>query len=70
MAALRQGLQHVCFTGAPELATKLRDMAASAGARLYDRRPSTVLDLKEVTDPVAACRLWFCPAVEKTPPLG
>ena len=70
MAALRQGLKHVCFTGAPALAAKLRDMAEAEGARLYEERPRSVLDLKEVTDPDAACRLWFSPAVENSPPLG
>jgi hypothetical protein len=70
MAAIRQGLKHLCFTGAAELMAKLRDMAETEGATLYGERPRDVLDLKEVTDPAQACRLWFRPAVEKTPPLG
>jgi hypothetical protein len=70
IAAIRQGLKHLCFTGRADVAAKLCDMAAEAGVRIYGERPAHALDLKEVTDPLAACRLWFRPAVEKTPPLG
>jgi hypothetical protein len=59
LAALRQGLQHLCFTGGAEAAGKLDDIARAAGATLYRARPACALDLRDVTDPERACRLWF-----------
>lgn len=54
-AALRQGLQHVCFRGSKAVAARLADIARRADATLHRRRPRA-LDLLYTTDPLAACR--------------
>jgi hypothetical protein len=54
MGALRRGIVHIRFTGAPETAAKL----ASIGAILdTDTRPA--LDLLDAADPEDACRRWL-----------
>jgi hypothetical protein len=45
MAAMRAGLQTVVFTGPAELATRLADIAAQAGAQLLREGPAAILDL-------------------------
>ena len=49
MAALRAGLEAIVFTGPAEVAVRLNDILAQAGARLITERPAAVLDL----------RVWF-----------
>lgn len=58
LAALRQGLRHVCFRGSKAVAVRLADVARQQGATLHRRRP-VALDLLHVKDPLAACRDWF-----------
>ncbi|MBI1777244.1 MAG: hypothetical protein HYR63_18050 [Proteobacteria bacterium] len=69
LAALRQGLTELSFSGNAATASKLMEIARQKGARLYLERPHA-LDLREVANPIEACRLWFCPSVENSPPLG
>ena len=69
LAAIRQGLQWLCFTGGAEIRPKLEDIAVQAGATLFAARPEA-LDLKDVTDVAEACRLWFSPQVENSSPRG
>jgi hypothetical protein len=57
-AALRQGLRHVCYTGARATAVRLADIARQYRATLHRRVPRA-LDLLYVEDPPAACRRWF-----------
>ena len=45
MAAIRAGVQAIVFTGPAELATRLADIAAQAGAKLSTERPAAILDL-------------------------
>jgi hypothetical protein len=53
MAALRGGIEAVCFHGAPEVAAKLGDMAEQSGARVLTSL-SAALDLAGVRDPEEA----------------
>jgi flagellar biosynthesis regulator FlaF len=45
MAALRAGLEAIIFTGPAEVAARLNDILAQAGARLITERPAAFLDL-------------------------
>jgi acyl-CoA reductase-like NAD-dependent aldehyde dehydrogenase len=53
MAALREGIEAVCFRGAPEVAAKLADMAEQSGMRVLTELPVS-LDMAEIRDPEAA----------------
>jgi hypothetical protein len=44
-AAIRAGIEGVIFTGRADVAERLADIAAQAGARLLTARPDAVLDL-------------------------
>jgi len=55
MAALRAGIEAVCFRGDAELAEKLADMAEQSGARVIGALAVT-LDLGQVSDPEPAMR--------------
>ncbi len=54
LAALRAGLPHVRFTGAPEMRAKL----AALGAVIDDAKAEE-LDLRDARDPLAACRAFL-----------
>ena len=58
LAALRQGLGRVCFTGSRAAAAKLSAIATAQGAEIV-ARPRRALDLRGVADPEAACRTWL-----------
>jgi hypothetical protein len=58
-AALRQGLQHVCYRGSDAVAARLADIARHSGATLHRKRPARALDLDEWADADAACRSWL-----------
>jgi hypothetical protein len=57
-AALRQGLNHVCFRGTKAVAARLAEIARQHGATLHGRVPAA-LDLLYADDPLAACRAWL-----------
>jgi hypothetical protein len=57
-AALRRGVKQIRFTGPPEVAAKLMDIAASYGATI-ERETSSARDLLAVKDPASVCRVWF-----------
>jgi len=61
MAALRQGLKTVRFTGPRGTAKVLAALAEQYGARLVTGRLAT-RDLIDEPDPAAACRAWLRPA--------
>jgi hypothetical protein len=44
-AAIRAGIEGVIFTGRADVAERLADIAAQAGARLLTARPHATLDL-------------------------
>ncbi len=44
-AALRGGIERIVFTGRPEVAERLADIAAAGGARLLTARPTADIDL-------------------------
>ena len=56
--ALGSGVGGVLFSGQPELAEKLRSIAAQTGAALYTELPPG-LDLRGTRDPADACRRWL-----------
>jgi acyl-CoA reductase-like NAD-dependent aldehyde dehydrogenase len=53
MAALREGIEAVCFRGDKEVAAKLADMAEQSGARLLTALDAA-LDLTETREPEEA----------------
>lgn len=58
LAALRQGLAQVRFTGRKAVAAKLAAIAEAQGAELVTGR-LRALDLRGSADPEAACRAWL-----------
>ena len=61
LAALRQGLPRVRFTGRKAVAEKLAAIAEAQGADLVAGR-LRALDLRDVADPETACRAWLSAA--------
>jgi hypothetical protein len=57
-AALRQGLNHVHYSGPEAVARRLADIARQTGATLHRRRPPA-LDLLYCDNPETACRAWL-----------
>jgi hypothetical protein len=57
LAALKEGAQHLIFTGHPDAAARLTAIAAQTGAKISDRRPDA-LDLMGVKDVDYAAREW------------
>src|ERR1044071_5470590 len=45
MAAIRAGVEAIVFIGRTDVAVRLADIAAQAGARLLTARPTAILDL-------------------------
>ena len=45
MAAIRAGVEAIVFIGRTDVAVRLADIAAQAGARLLTARPAAILDL-------------------------
>jgi len=62
-AALKLGLSHLIFTGHPEAAVRLGDIAVQYGATVITARPPS-LDLLNVRDPFRAARI-HCDTPEK-----
>jgi fructose/tagatose bisphosphate aldolase len=60
MAALRQGLKTLRFTGPKAKAEVLAELAQQYGARLVTGRLAA-RDLVDEADPAAACRAWLRP---------
>lgn len=58
MAALREGLKSVVFTGPDKVAARLADIARQSGSALLRDR-SAALDLAGEPEPLAACRRWL-----------
>jgi hypothetical protein len=54
-AALKRGVTHIVFTGHPEAAARLADIAAHYGATILAERPQSC-DLLNARDPVRAAR--------------
>jgi hypothetical protein len=63
LAALKLGLSHLIFTGHPEAAMRLGDIAAQSGAAILASRPPA-RDLIGLADPFRAARI-HCEALEK-----
>jgi hypothetical protein len=61
LGALRHGLKCVRFTGPPEIAAKLADIAAQHGAELVTGEVAT-LDPRAAADARAACRAFLSDA--------
>jgi hypothetical protein len=45
LAAIRAGIEVVIFTGRPDVALRLTDIARQHGVHLYTQRPEATLDL-------------------------
>jgi len=60
LAALRQGLKRVRFTGSASTADKLTAIARRQGAEVVRGRLTT-LDLLDTPDPEGVCRRWLAP---------
>jgi hypothetical protein len=58
LAALRQGLKRIRFSGPRKTAAKICDIARQNKA-VIDRGWPVTLDLAQEDDPEAACRDWF-----------
>ncbi len=58
LAALRAGVKAIRYTGPPETARRVADIAEQSGAVLIQDE-CEVLDLLRVADPDAACRDWI-----------
>jgi hypothetical protein len=58
MACLREGVERIRFRGRPDIAAKLRDMAAQCATGVEEELPRG-LDLRALRDPAAACRVWL-----------
>jgi hypothetical protein len=63
LAALKLGLRHLIFTGHPEAAIRLGDIAVQSGATIVTARPPS-LDLLNTRDPFRAARI-HCETPEK-----
>lgn len=62
MAALRTGCRRLAFTGPPEVAHRLADMAREVGATLVlENDPPDALQLAPEDDAGAQCRAWLEP---------
>jgi hypothetical protein len=57
LAALKEGAQHLIFTGHPQAAARLAAIAAYTGATISERRP-VARDLMDVKDADYAAREW------------
>ena len=55
-AALKRGIGHLIFTGHPEAARRLGDIAAQSGAAILSARPAA-RDLIDEKDPFRAARI-------------
>lgn len=56
--AVAAGITHLVFTGRPDVAARLADIAESRGAVLLTARPAA-LDPRGRRDAAAACRAWL-----------
>ena len=59
LAALRQGVKRVRFSGSPAAAARLADIAAQHGAVIEHEAPAHPLDLLDRRDAPAACRAFL-----------
>jgi len=58
LAALREGIEAVRYSGRRDVAAKIAAIARRSGGRLYEER-APALDLLDEADPAAACREWL-----------
>ncbi len=58
LGAMRHGIGAVSISNIPEIRAKLRDIADQRGVLVYDE-DGPVLDLVDMTDPLAALRAWL-----------
>ncbi len=58
LGAMRHGIGAVSISNIPEIRAKLRDIADQRGVMVYEK-DGPVLDLVDMTDPLAAIRAWL-----------
>jgi hypothetical protein len=59
LAAIREGVEAICFDGPSDTRAKIDDIAAQAGCALVEIDYERALDLDQCTDAAAACRDWL-----------
>jgi hypothetical protein len=63
LAAIREGVEAICFNGPDAARRKIEDIAAQAGCALVGIDYAHALDLDQVADAQAACRDWLAAKV-------
>ncbi len=58
LGAMRHGVGAVSISNIPEIRAKLRDIADQRGVLVYEK-DGPVLDLVDMTNPIAALRAWL-----------
>ncbi len=58
LGAMRHGIGAVSISNIPEIRAKLKDIADQRGVLVYEEE-GPVLDLVDMTDPLAALRAWL-----------
>lgn len=59
LAALREGLQAVSFSGPEDVRAKIEDIAHQSGSTVVNIDYDAALDLNQCDDAAAACRDWL-----------
>lgn len=59
LAAIRDGVQAVCFDGPDDVGNKIRDIADRSGCAIVEIDYTHALDLNHCADAAAACREWL-----------
>ena len=59
MAAIREGVPAICFSGPEEVHRKIRDIAAQGGCAVVVIDYQQALDLLDRDDALSACRDWL-----------
>jgi hypothetical protein len=59
LAAIRTGVEAICFSGPDDVRSKIQDIATQSGCAVAEIDYARALDLNECADPVATCRAWL-----------
>ena len=67
--AIRAGVEAIVFTGRPDVAERLTDIAAQSGSRVFAERPAAALDLADLffADPETLRRRCTAALVQRPP---
>ena len=59
LAAIREGVEAICFGGPDDVRAKIEDIAAQAGCAVTEIGYTHALDLDQCADAPTACRDWL-----------